>query len=158
MANILSAKVLETNIISPFITPELLQEYDVIMHPISGAQAFGDPLERDPAEVALDLTKGWTRERIASDVHCVVASYDEKTKEWSVDEAATKTKRNEMRQARKERSVPFKEWWAQERERVIAKENMNVAVQDMWRSSMELSPEYGAELRAFWQLPEDFTF
>ncbi|MCH8008658.1 MAG: hydantoinase B/oxoprolinase family protein, partial [Chloroflexi bacterium] len=158
MANILTAKVLETNIITPFITPELLQEYDVIMHPISGAQALGDPLERDPTEVALDLTKGWTRERIASDVHGVVVSYDEAAKEYKADEAATEKKRDEMRQARKDRSIPFKEWWAQEREKVQAKENMDSAVLDMWRSSMELSPEYGAELRAFWKLPEDFTF
>ncbi|MCH7954012.1 MAG: hypothetical protein IIC25_08985 [Chloroflexi bacterium] len=63
-----------------------------------------------------------------------------------------------MRQARKDRSVPFKEWWAQEREKVQAKEHMDPAVLVMWRSSMELSPEYGAELRAFWNLPEDFTF
>ena len=158
MANILTAKVLETNIITPFITPELLQEYDVIMHPISGAQALGDPLERDPTEVALDLTKGWTRERIASDVHGVVISYDEATKEYKADEAATKKKRDEMRQARKGRSVPFKQWWAKEREKVQAKENMDPAIIEMWRSSMELSPEYGTELRAFWKLPEDFTF
>ena len=154
----LQAKVMETNLIAPFVTPEQLHEYDVIIHPVSGAQALGDPLERDPEMVREDLQKGWTRIRIAEDVHGVVASYDEKTKEWSVDEAATEAKRNEMRQARKQRSVPFREWWQQERERILAKENMATAVTDMWRSSMELSPGYGAELRAFWTLPEDFTF
>jgi hypothetical protein len=35
---------------------------------------------------------------------------------------------------------------------------MDTAVTDMWRSSMELSPDYGAEIKAFWQLPDDFTF
>jgi hypothetical protein len=35
---------------------------------------------------------------------------------------------------------------------------MDVAVLDMWRSSMELSPDYGDELRAFWQLDPDFVF
>jgi len=32
------------------------------------------------------------------------------------------------------------------------------AVLTMWRSAMELSPDYAAELRAFWKLPDDFTF
>ena len=35
---------------------------------------------------------------------------------------------------------------------------MDDAVLAMWRSSMALSPEYGRELRAFWNLPEDFNF
>jgi hypothetical protein len=35
---------------------------------------------------------------------------------------------------------------------------MSDAVLRMWRSSMELSPDYGRELREFWKLPEDFTF
>jgi len=35
---------------------------------------------------------------------------------------------------------------------------MDPAVLDMWRSSMALSPDYGAELRAFWNLPDDFEF
>ncbi len=35
---------------------------------------------------------------------------------------------------------------------------MDTAVTDMWRSSMELSPDYGDEIKAFWQLPDDFTF
>jgi hypothetical protein len=54
--------------------------------------------------------------------------------------------------------VPFKDWWKQERQKVAAGEGMAEAVKGMWRSSMELSPDYGAELKAFWRLPDDFTF
>jgi hypothetical protein len=35
---------------------------------------------------------------------------------------------------------------------------MDEAVIEMWRTSMELSPDYARELREFWKLPEDFTF
>jgi hypothetical protein len=63
-----------------------------------------------------------------------------------------------MREERKQRAVPFREWWQQERQRVIAKQNMASAVLDMWRTSTQLTPDYGAEIRAFWQLPDDFTF
>ncbi len=54
--------------------------------------------------------------------------------------------------------MPFKEWWQQERQKVQAGENMSDAVLDMWRTSMELSPDYGREIREFWNLPEDFAF
>ncbi|MEX1255663.1 MAG: hydantoinase B/oxoprolinase family protein [Dehalococcoidia bacterium] len=154
----IKADVLESNAIAPFVTPHQLHEYDLIIHPVSGAQALGDPIERDPELVLSDLNKGWTRDWVAASVHGVVANYDEKTKEWTVDAPATERRRAEMREERKQRAVPFREWWQQERERVIAKENMASAVLDMWRSSTQLTPAYGAEIRAFWQLPEDFTF
>jgi hypothetical protein len=54
--------------------------------------------------------------------------------------------------------VPFRQWWQQEREKILAKEHMADAVHDMWRGVMELSPDYGRELRAFWNLPQEFTF
>jgi hypothetical protein len=95
---------------------------------------------------------------VASDVYGVVAQEDATRKEWTVDAQATERRRAEMREARKRRGVPFRQWWEQERQRIMAKEGMAGAVQEMWRSSMELSPGYGAELRAFWRLPEDFTF
>ena len=128
------------------------------MHPVSGSQALGDPIERDPELVRRDLDDGWGRERIASDVYGVAARLDEATKRWSVDAAATEKKREAIREQRKRRGITFREWWQRERERILAKENMSQAVLDMWRSSMRLSPGYASELRAFWKLPEDFTF
>jgi N-methylhydantoinase B/oxoprolinase/acetone carboxylase alpha subunit len=157
-ADHIAAKVLETNAIAPFVTPEQLHEYDLVIHPISGAQALGDPIERDPELVRQDLEKGWTRDWVAAGVHGVVAKYDEEMKTWQLDEAATAKQRDAIRAARKQRGVPFREWWQREREQIIAKEGMATAVQDMWRSSMQLSPQYGEELKAFWQLPEDFSF
>jgi N-methylhydantoinase B/oxoprolinase/acetone carboxylase alpha subunit len=158
LAMLIKADVLETNMIAPFVTPHQLHEYDIVVHPISGAQALGDPLERDPESVRVDLDKGWTRPHIAAEIYGVVAKQDATTKEWTVDDAATTRRRQEQRDARKERGVPFQQWWQQERTKVQAKERMAGAVVEMWRSSFQLSPEYGAEVRAFWQLPEDFTF
>ena len=152
------ARILETNLIAPFVTPEQLHEYDLVIHPVSGAQALGDPIERDPALVKVDLDNGWTRDWVASGAYGVVASYDEKAKEWNIDLPATERKRQEIRQARKKRGVPFRQWWQQEREKVLAREKMAEAVLDMWRTSMSLSPNYGQQIRAFWQLPQDFTF
>ena len=151
------ARELETSAIAPFVTPEPLQDYDLIVHPISGAQSMGDPIERDPKAVEDDLSKGWVRARVAEQIHGVVAQPNGSSA-WSVDEAATEKRRAEIRAERKRRAVPFKQWWSQEKQKVAARENMDPAVLTMWRTSMELSPDYGTELRAFWDLPEDFEF
>jgi N-methylhydantoinase B/oxoprolinase/acetone carboxylase alpha subunit len=150
------AEDLQTNMIAPFVTPEPLVDYDLIVHPIGGAQAMGDPITRDPAAVAHDLNESWTTERVAGDIHGVVTSKPNGT--YVVDEAATEKKRAGIREERKKRALPFKEWWAEECKRIEAQENMDPAILVMWSSSMRLSPGYGAELRAFWNLPEDFEF
>ena len=54
------AELAEDSAVAPFVTPEALIDYDGIVHPISGAQAMGDPIERDPESVANDLNEGWT--------------------------------------------------------------------------------------------------
>jgi N-methylhydantoinase B/acetone carboxylase alpha subunit len=95
---------------------------------------------------------------VAEQIYSVVAHYDEKAKEWRVDLPATERRREEIRRGRKQRGVPFRQWWEREREKILEKENMASAVLEMWRTSMELSPDYGQEIRDFWQLPEDFTF
>ena len=157
MKNIRAA-IMEPNVIAPFVTPDPLHEYDLVIHPISGAQALGDPIERDPELVRSDLDSSWTRDWVAENIYGVVAKRDESSGDWSVDEAATEHRRSEIRDARKARAIPFREWWQQERKEILAKQNMADAVLVMWRTSMELTPEYGREVRAFWKLPDDFTY
>lgn len=140
---------------TPFLTPEALQNYDLIIHPISGAQAMGDPIERDVEAIEDDLNKGWTSLRVATEINGAVVSQNG---QLAVDRAATERKRAEIREERKRKAVPFKQWWEGEREKIVAKENMDLAVLGMWRSSFELSPSYGNEVRAFWNLPDDFEF
>ncbi|MCP4908933.1 MAG: hypothetical protein GY910_28480 [bacterium] len=157
LARNIEAEDLQTDVIAPFATGDILKEHDLIIQPVSGSQAFGDPIERDPENVREDLERSWTRERLARDVYGVVAHRDEDD-HWTVDAGATEKARAEIRQERKKRGVPFKNWWRAERKRVEASEGMSSAVTNMWRTSMELTPEYGQELRAFWKLPDDFCF
>ena len=146
----------DTAAVAPFVTPELLGNYDIIVHPVSGAQAMGDPITRNPDLIEEDLNKGWTSPRVAGEISGAVVNKNGKG--YEVDRTQTEAKRKAIREERKTKAVPFKEWWAKEREKVAAGENMDEAVLAMWRSSMALSPQYGAELRSFWNLPEDFTF
>lgn len=140
----------------PFVTPYALQNYDIMVHPISGAQAMGDPIERPVDLIEEDLNQEWTTERVAADINGAVFSRE--GNRYKVDKKATEKNREKIREDRKRRAVPFRDWWLEERRRVAAKENMDTAVVEMWRKSMELSPEWADELRAFWGLPEDFEF
>lgn len=157
LAEVVEAREMHTTMIAPFVTPEPLQDYDIIVHPISGAQSMGDPLDRDPRAVEDDLNKGWVRPRVAEEVHGVVIAKADGD-DFELDFAATEKRRQAMRDARKKKAVPFKQWWAQEKEKVAARQGMDPAVLTMWRTSMELSPDYGDELRRFWGLPSDFCF
>lgn len=149
------AKKIKSPARPPFLTPKPLKNYDLIVHPISGSQAMGDPIERPVALIEEDLNNGWTRPRVATEIHGAVISENGR---FSVDAEATAANRAEIREARKARAIPFKEWWKQERKKVASKENMDDAVIEMWRSAMRLSPDFAAELRTFWALPEDFEF
>jgi hypothetical protein len=93
---------------------------------------------------------------VAEEIHGVVASKPNGA--FVVDAEATEAKRNAIREERKRRAIPFQEWWAEERKKVESQENMDPAIVTMWATGMELSPKYAQELRAFWALPEDFTF
>lgn len=157
VARLFEARRREIAAIAPFVTHEPLQDYDVIVHPISGAQAMGDPISRSAAAVEEDLNKGWTSRRVAEEIHGLVVE-EKGASEYAVDVVGSERRRQEIREERKRRAVPFAHWWAEERKRVAAKEGMAPAVLEMWRSSMELSPDYGDELRRFWALADDFSF
>ncbi|MBW2445929.1 MAG: hydantoinase B/oxoprolinase family protein [Deltaproteobacteria bacterium] len=156
VASAIEARDVQDNMIAPFVTPEPLQDYDIIVHPIAGAEAMGDPISRDPVTVVSDLNESWTSERVASDIHGVATTQSNGA--YVVDEGKTARKREQIRKQRIARALPFKDWWEKEREKVQAQEGMDPAVIRMWASSMELSPKYAEELRRFWNLPEDFTF
>jgi N-methylhydantoinase B/oxoprolinase/acetone carboxylase alpha subunit len=156
VAMAIEARDVQDNMVAPFVTPEPLQDYDIIVHPIAGAEAMGDPISRDPASVIKDLNEGWTSERVASEIYGVAASKPNGA--YVVDEAKTEKRREKIRKKRLKRAVPFKDWWEKEREKVQGQKGMDPAVIRMWAGSMALSPKYAEELRRFWNLPSDFTF
>ena len=70
----------------------------------------------------------------------LVARQDENSSEWALDEEATEGKREEIREQRKQRGIPFREWWQQEREKILAREDMSEVQQ-----SLEACAESDAE-------------
>jgi N-methylhydantoinase B/acetone carboxylase alpha subunit len=118
--------------LAPFKSGDL---YHSVM---KGAAGLGDPLERPPGAVADDVAEGHIEAAFAESVYAVAD-------------------RDRARARRLERARPTSEWWASERERVLAGELID-PVKVGYAESMKLSPRWAAEFRGFWDLPEDFVF
>jgi N-methylhydantoinase B/acetone carboxylase alpha subunit len=118
--------------LAPFKSGDL---YHSVM---KGAAGLGDPLERPAEAVERDVAEGHIEAEFAEAVYAV-------------------GDRDGARAKRLERARPAREWWAAERERVLAGDLIEpVAVG--YEESIKLSPRWGAEFRGFWDLPEDFSF
>jgi acetone carboxylase alpha subunit len=136
--------------------PISLDNYDVIYWSQSGGPGYGDPLERDLESVKKDLNDALYTKNYVFNIYGVVADYDETTNKWSIDDEATKKRREEIKKERLEKSVPFEEYWQQERKTILDGKIINV-VRSLYSESIELSRKYWAkEFKQFWNLPEDF--
>ncbi|MBS1676536.1 MAG: hydantoinase B/oxoprolinase family protein [Actinobacteria bacterium] len=140
--------------------PDAMREGDLYLSPMRGGAGIGDPLERDPAAVAGDVAEGYLIPRLAGSVYGVVLDAD-----GALDAAATEARRAEIRREREEKSVPFEEWYREERDRVAGHADgaegegrFIGAVQRMYAESMRLSAPWAAEFREFWRLDPGFTF
>jgi acetone carboxylase, alpha subunit len=121
-----------------FTTLEPFTEGDLYLSVMKGAPGLGDPLLRPVADVERDVEEGHLLPRFAESIYGV-------------------SDREAFRKQRLERGRPTREWWAQERERVLAGEVID-AVKVAYAESMKLSERWAAEFRGFWDLPEDFAF
>ena len=115
-----------------------VQQGDLYLSPGRGGGGLGDPLERPPERVADDVSSGHLLERL------------ERTA-YRVDD------RDAARAERLERARPTREWWAEQRQRILDG-GLIEPIQVMLAESMRLGPEFAAEYRGFWDLPEDFDF
>ncbi len=121
-----------------FTTLEPFAEGDLYLSVMKGAPGLGDPLLRPVEEVERDVAEGHLLPRFAESIYGI-------------------SDRDAYRRRRLERGRPAREWWAKERERVLAGDLIG-AVKVGYAESMKLSPRFAAEYRGFWDLPEDFAF
>lgn len=136
--------------------PISLENYDMIHWCMSGGPGYGDPLERDIESVRKDLDDGiYTKDKVYN-IYGVVAEYNEANEEWIVDESATKIRREDLLNERRDKSVSFEEFWKTEREKIM--ENKLIEpVKRMYKESLDLSNKWAEEFRKFWDLPEKFN-
>ena len=131
-------------------TLEPFADGDLYLSVMKGGPGLGDALLRPPAAVARDVAEGHLLPRFADSTYGVVLDA-----EGRADEPASRNRRERFRAERLRRAVPAREWWAAQRERVIAGE-MIEPVRVGLAESMKLSARWGAEFRGFWDLEPDF--
>jgi len=137
------------------IYPISLENYDIIHFAESGGPGYGDPIERKIESIKRDLDDGLYTSEIVNRVYGIVANYDDKGEEWLIDEEATKKRREDIRNERKDRSMTFEEYWEYERKK-ITEGKLYEAVTAMYSESLKLSSKWGKEFREFWKLSENF--
>jgi N-methylhydantoinase B/oxoprolinase/acetone carboxylase alpha subunit/acetone carboxylase gamma subunit len=122
----------------PFSLMVAVKSGDLYLSSGKGGGGLGDPLLRPDEQIDEDVAQGHLQER------------------WA-EQAYGRRDRDAVRRQRLERARPAAEWWAQQRERVLAQDLID-PVKVMFAESMRLEPEWAAEFRGFWDLPEDFDF
>jgi N-methylhydantoinase B len=119
-------------LLEPFAAGDL---YHSVM---KGAAGLGDPLERPADAVERDVAEGHIEADFAERIY-------------------SPSDRDAARARRLERARPIADWWAEQRERLLARDLIE-PVKVGYEESIKLSPRWAAEFRGFWDLPEDFAF
>lgn len=135
-------------------TQQIFEDYDLYLNYLRGGPGFGDPLERDPANIEQDLNGNYVLPRYAEQVYGAIARQDEHGL-WHVDREQTRVRREEIRGERLSKARPVREWMKEEREKILQKE-ASVQVKHMFATSFDLSEKFLAEFKSFWDLPEDW--
>ena len=133
--------------------PMPFERGDVYLSVQRGGPGLGDPLARDPVRVAEDIAASRLSADRAETIYGVVAE-EETGGGWRVDAAATQAARQSIRDERGRRARPVREWYADERRRLMDG-GLIEPVAEMYRSSLALSARWGDEFKTFWDLPED---
>ncbi|HYF27385.1 MAG TPA: hydantoinase B/oxoprolinase family protein [Baekduia sp.] len=122
----------------PYSTLSAFRSGDLYLSSGRGGGGMGDPLLRPVERVHKDVELNHMLPRFVDSVYAV-------------------GDREGQRRRRLERARPAQEWWAGEREQVLAQELIE-PVKGALAETMRLSPVFAAEYRGFWDLPEDFEF
>jgi len=137
------------------IYPVMLENYDLVHFAMSGGPGYGDPLERKLRLVKKDLDEGIYTDDLIYKVYGVVTEYDKEKEEWIIDEEATRARKEEMRNGRRENSMSFDEFFEYEKSKLI-ENRLSPQVRLMYSESLSLSKKWRKELIEFWNLPDDF--
>jgi N-methylhydantoinase B len=122
----------------PFTLMQAVKTGDLYLSSGRGGGGLGDPLLRSDEAIEADVAGGHIQP------------------EWA-RRAYGQEDRDAVRRRRLERSRPALEWWAQQRQRILAQDLIE-PVKCMYAESMRLEPGWAAEYRGFWDLPDDFDF
>lgn len=122
----------------PYTMMIAVKSGDLYLSSGRGGGGLGDPLLRSDGALESDVAGGHLQPAYA-------------------DKAYGRGDRDAVVRQRLERAQPAPDWWASQRDRILAQDLIE-PVKVMFSESMRLEPAWAAEFRGFWDLPEDFDF
>ncbi|NQT48269.1 MAG: hydantoinase B/oxoprolinase family protein [Chloroflexi bacterium] len=133
-------------------TPNIqCQDGDLYATASAAMGGWGDVLERDYALIEKDVKYSWITANTAKTVYGAITDENGKVKVAESDEL-----RRQMRNVRKEKSLDAREWWKQEREKVLQQDFSN-DVYNMYADIVRYD-KFHTQFMGIWQLPEDYKF
>ena len=136
--------------------PYPFRQGDLYLSWLRGGGGLGDPLERDPQQVAKDVNQDFLLPRYAHKIYGVKLLKNDDGS-YSVDDEGTVALRKEIRKQRADRSIPVRTYIKGERQR-IQEGNFIEPIRKSYNSCMALCSKWAKYYREFWDLPSDFTF
>ncbi len=134
-----------------------MKDGDILLMQYRGMGGFGDPLERDPKRIEDDLENGIVTTGMVEKICGVVVERDESENRWCVNVEASEAKRQALREGRKAKAVPARDWVATQRAR-IEKYDLPQVVLEIYKDVSSHSKKWMGEYRDFWGFEESFTF
>ena len=134
-----------------------LKDGDILLMQYRGMGGFGDPLERDPKRIEDDLENGIVTTEMVEKICGVVVERDEGENRWCVNVEASEAKRQALREGRKTKAVPARDWVKAQRAR-IEKYDLPQVVLEIYKDVSSHSKKWMREYRDFWGFEESFTF
>ncbi|MFC2000355.1 hydantoinase B/oxoprolinase family protein [Chloroflexota bacterium] len=112
---------------------------------------WGDVLERDYGLIQNDVKYSWVTADTARVVYGAIVDEDGK-----VDVAKSDELRRQIRNVRKEKSLDARQWWKQEREKVL-QQDLSDDVYNMYADVVQWD-KFQTQFMGMWQLPEGYQF
>jgi len=137
--------------------PKPVKEGDILLMQYRGMGGFGDPLDRKPELIETDLENGIVTVEMAERICGAVIERNEAEDRLVVNRDKTSARRAEMREARKRKATPARQWMAAQKARIENYELPAVAL-EIYKDVSSHSHKWMREYREFWQLDADFTF
>jgi acetone carboxylase alpha subunit len=110
---------------------------------------YGDPIERDPSMLEDDMKNNFLTKDVIKKIYGAILDDDGKA-----NAGETEAERQKIRDERKENSMDVKDWWKQEREKVVNKD-FSELVYDMYKDIMKYE-KFNKQMKKMWLL-EDYT-
>ena len=139
-------------------TEAIFENGDLYLNYLRGGPGFGDPLDRlhtGAQSIEEDLNENYVLPEYAKKIYGVVYTQDEEGT-YTVDSAKTAVSQAKMKEDRKARSVPVREWMETERAKILDLD-ASPQVKQMFASSFALSEPFLNDFKTFWDLPNDWN-